>query len=84
MTPLTEFQNNQLNSGLCPVCGGNVFQHGPEGGLAENIRCKKCGEEYWFSPPCTGEFLDRRTPDVVVDRIYRGDFTINGGITRDL
>lgn len=31
---------------LCPVCGNDYWQHGPRGGLAENIRCTRCGRIY--------------------------------------
>lgn len=84
MTTLTAFQNNELNSGRCPVCGSILFQHGPEVGCAENIRCVKCGEEYWFSPPFTAEFLDRRIPAEIVDQIYRDHFKIKDGQVIDL
>lgn len=30
----------------CPACGNDFWQHGPRGGLAENIRCTKCGRIY--------------------------------------
>lgn len=37
----------------CPDCGSILFNPGPRGGLAWNIRCMKCGSKFWYSPPFT-------------------------------
>jgi len=37
--------------GICPNCKAkDSMQMGPQGGLAVNIRCYKCGQKYWTSP----------------------------------
>ncbi len=28
---------------ICPGCGGKEFLEGPHGGMAVNVKCKKCG-----------------------------------------
>lgn len=28
---------------ICPGCGGKEFLQGPRGGLAVNVKCKRCG-----------------------------------------
>jgi len=31
----------------CPDCGSNEFIEGPCGGMAQNVKCAKCG--HWFN-----------------------------------
>jgi hypothetical protein len=41
-----------LNDDRCPDCGNHGFLAGPEGGLCQNIKCKSCGSEFNYCPPC--------------------------------
>ena len=58
MNPLLEKVNesteilDHLNAGHCPDCGGNGFLTGPEAGIMQNIKCKHCGSEFNYCPPC--------------------------------
>lgn len=45
----------QLYSGKCP-CGGKLLR-GPRGGMAINVKCDSCGQEYWLGYPFTPERL---------------------------
>lgn len=42
----------------CPDCGSELFNPGPRGGHAHNIRCAQCGSKFWFSPPFTPTRID--------------------------
>ena len=37
----------------CPDCSSTLFNPGPRGGCAHNIRCAECGAKFWYSPPFT-------------------------------
>lgn len=52
---MTNTNLDVLNTGRCPDCGSELFQIGPEGGAAQNIRCAQCHQCFWFSPPFTPE-----------------------------
>jgi hypothetical protein len=34
----------------CTYCNGTEFEGGPRGGVAQNIRCKRCGHWFNYSP----------------------------------
>ena len=48
---------------VCPDCGCSLFQPGPEGGLAVNIRCSGCGSKFCYCKPFPPERIDN--PDSV-------------------
>lgn len=35
---------------VCPLCGGGLLE-GPCGGLAQNVKCSTCDQEYWLCVP---------------------------------
>lgn len=43
----------EFKNGKCPDCGSILFNPGPRGGNAHNIRCANCGAKFWYSPPFT-------------------------------
>jgi hypothetical protein len=59
------------DEGRCPNCKNEVFLHGPQGGSAENIRCAKCGKEYWFAYPFEATEIKRDCP-----QYYRVEFNL--------
>jgi len=62
MKHLSDAENAKLRHGRCPVCGCKRFRSGPEGGGGMDIRCSKCGTEYWWSPPFRSMLLERNEP----------------------
>lgn len=32
------------------TCGSTEFLKGPQGGLAVNLKCAKCGKPWWYAP----------------------------------
>lgn len=44
--------------GRCPSCGGHMFNLGPVGGLAENIRCAACGAKWNVGAPFPPQPID--------------------------
>ncbi len=48
-----------MRRGHCPFCDNQFFRHGPLGGLAENIRCTACGQEFCLAYPFVSQVLDR-------------------------
>jgi|SRR5262245_427821 len=44
--------------GQCPNCGGHMFNPGPQGGLAENVRCVGCGLKWHIAAPFAPHTLD--------------------------
>jgi hypothetical protein len=47
---LTGWDLKVFQEGRCPECKGTTFQRGPRGGMCLNIRCKKCGAEFNYTP----------------------------------
>ncbi len=50
----------------CPDCQGELFIHGPEGGMSMNIRCATCGTKFCFMGPFTPMRIDNE------DFLYHG------------
>lgn len=60
MTSMRKIENQREVERLnvhckCPDCNSKLFQLGPQGGMAINIRCAKCKSCFWFAPPFTPE-----------------------------
>ncbi len=75
-TELTDEQDRKLQRGYCPFCNSTKFQHGPQGGCSENIRCSGCGKEFALSAPFKSLLLTRDAP-----ALYRGEFSLKGEIS---
>lgn len=41
---------DELTKNGCLDCGCNEFLEGPSGGLAQNVKCAKCGSKYNIMP----------------------------------
>lgn len=72
ITSLTEEQNSKLMNGKCCVCECEIFLHGPAGGGSENIRCSKCGTEFWMGIPFPFEKIEGSCPE-----LYRQPFKLS-------
>lgn len=35
---------------ICPDCGSDKWACGPEGGMAINVRCGRCGAKFNYTP----------------------------------
>lgn len=44
---------------VCIDCGSKDMLEGPSGGLAQNVKCAKCGHEFNFGPPLFIHRIDR-------------------------
>jgi len=54
-----------LNRGECPDCGHRGFLEGPHAGLAVNIKCKGCGNEFDVCLPIFAERIQRTKDEIV-------------------
>jgi hypothetical protein len=67
-----ELQDVQFRAGgACPDCAGTLFNPGPRGGGARNVRCARCGAKFWYAPPFTPKRLEESE-----DQFYRLDVAL--------
>ena len=50
MFGLPKDAEKKLKEGNCPVCGGDKFLRGPEGGLGVKVECERCGSDFNVGP----------------------------------
>jgi hypothetical protein len=60
---LTAAECEKLMDGQCPDCGGRVLLPGPRGGLAQNILCGKCRNEFNTCGPLSTRIAKPCSPE---------------------